>query len=174
MAAEMLWEVLTGVAAAQWLPLQRFDACRGAELADTNRRQVCEAVATTLAERSDSMLFALNGARIGQAVGWDEARLIGVRALSLALADSGSAIPDQQDGMSYSCGGVRAILARASRLAEVGEPQVARDWIAASGKSLESFARVARDQAAARPAREAQQASDASAASAASSPRPGG
>jgi hypothetical protein len=175
MAAQMLWTILTGVAAAQWLPLQGLDACRDAELADTNRRQVCEAVATTLAERSDSMLFALSGARIGHRVGWDEERVVAVRALSLALADSWSAVPDQQhDGMSYSCDGVRAILARAGRLAEVGEPQVARDWIAASGKSLESFARVARDQALARAAREAQQASVASAASAASSQRPGG
>ena len=45
-------------------------------------------------ERSDSMLLASLGARIGQRVGWDEERIVAVRALSLALSDSWSAVPD--------------------------------------------------------------------------------
>ena len=67
MAAQILWTILVrrrcgavvAVAAASML-------ARDAELRDANRRQACDAVATTLAERSDSMLFALIGARIGQ------------------------------------------------------------------------------------------------------------
>jgi hypothetical protein len=146
MAAQMLTIVLSGVAAAQSLPLQRLDACKGPELGDVNRRQVCDAVAATLAERSDSMLLASLGARIGQRVGWDEERIVAVRALSLALSDSWSAVPDAKAGISYSCGGVRAFLARFARSAEVGEPQAARDWIAASGKGIEPFAREAREE----------------------------
>jgi hypothetical protein len=165
MAARMLTMVLDGVAAAQSLPLQRFDACKGAELADANRRQVCDAVAATLAERSDSMLLASVGAGIGRGVGWGEERVIAPRALWLALLDSWSAVPDAKFGNSYSCGGIRAILARVGRMAEVGELQAARDWIAASGKSFESFAREASEES---------RRVAAAAASAASASRPGG
>jgi len=168
MAAQVLSIVLQGVAAAQWLPLQGLDACNDAELADANRRQLCDAVAATLAERSDSMLFASTGARIGQRVGWPEERVIAVRALSLALVDSWAAYPEANSGMSYSCGGVRAMFARFGRLAEVGELQVARDWIAASGKTFESFASTARQQEARRAATEAERSRERSVAAAAS------
>jgi hypothetical protein len=168
MAAHLLTTGLSGVAAAQWLPLQRFDACKGAELDDANRRQVCDAVAASLADRSDSMLLASLGGRIGERLGWAEERTAAVRALGLALAESWSAIPDLHGHMSYSCDGVRASLARLGRMAAVGEPQATRDWIAASGKSLESFVLRAREES-----RRAAAASAAAATSTASAPRSG-
>lgn len=172
MAAQVLTIVVQGVAAAQWLPLRGLDACKDAELGDANRRQACDAVAATLAERSDSILFASLGARIGQRVGWPEERVVAVLALSPALVDSWNASPEAQSGTSNSCAGVRATFARFGRLAAVGEPQVARDWIAANGNAFESFARVARERearqvaAAAERSRETNAAASASAASA--------
>jgi hypothetical protein len=179
MAARALTIGLEGVAAAQWLPLQRLtEACGGAALADANRSQLCDAVAATLAERSDSTLLTAIGASIGQRVGWPVERVVAVRALRLALLDSRSAVPDAQpnSGESYSCAGVRVVLARLARLAELGEPQLARDWMQASGKGFESFAAVAREQEARRSARAAENAEQRSSAAAASASasRPGG
>jgi hypothetical protein len=114
------------------------------------------------------MLLAYLGGRIGERLGWAEERTAAVRALGLALAESWSAIPDLHGHMSYSCDGVRASLARLGRMAAVGEPQATRDWIAASGKSLESFVLRAREES-----RRAAAASAAAATSTASAPRSG-
>ncbi len=149
MAAQVLMANALGFTTALPLPLQRLtNACHGAVLADGNRRQLCDAVAATLGERSDSMLMSMIGATIGQRTGWPMERVIAARALSVALSDSRPADTDPATGatVSYSCDGVRAELAHLGQLAAVGELQVARDWIAASGKTFDSFARVARDQ----------------------------
>jgi hypothetical protein len=180
MAAQLLTTKVIGVTAALPLSLQRLtNACRGAALADANRRQVCDAVAATLGERSDSMLMANIGASIGRRIGWPLERIVAVRALSVALADSWAAVPgaDPVQGASYSCDGVRSTIARLAQLARIGEPQAARDWIAASGKTYESFARVAGEQEARRTAaaaEDSQRRNVAAAASAASGPRTGG
>lgn len=129
--------------------LQRLvTVCRGADLADANRRQICDAAAATLAERSDSMLLAVVGIGIGRRLDWPNERIVAVNALLLSLLDSWAAIPDAQPplGESYSCNGVRHTLTRLGQLGRVGEVQAARDWIVASGRGLEAFASRARDE----------------------------
>jgi hypothetical protein len=161
MAAQVLASQAIGVAAALPLPVQRLmAACGGAQLADVNRRQVCDAVAATLAERSDSMLLALVGSRLGQRVGWPSERVVATRMLSVALSDAWSSdtTADPRFGLSYSCSGVRTTLARFGELARVGEPQVARAWIATGRKPPEWYAGIAREQEARRSARETEDA----------------
>ena len=76
-AAQALAIGWAGIAAALPVPLQRLTgACAPAALVDTNRRQLCDAAAATLGERSDSAQIASVGAAIGRRVGWplDRAR----------------------------------------------------------------------------------------------------
>lgn len=160
-AADILMTHAIGVAAALPLPLQRLtQACRETTLADANRRQLCDAVATALAERSDSIVLSSIGANIGKRVGWPLERVIAVRALSVALAETWAPDPgaDPRPEPSYSCAVVRATLDRVDRLAQVGEPEVARDWIAAKHKPFEAYASAAREQEARRSAVEAEDA----------------
>ena len=162
MAAQMLATQAVGIAAALSLPLQRLTrACGGTQLADVNRKQVCDAIAATLGERSDSMLVSMIGASLGRRVDWPTERVVAIRVLSVALSDlwSSDTAADPRFGISYNCKGVRTTLARLDRLARVGEPQVAREWIATNGKPFESYARVAREQEARRSAREAEETS---------------
>ncbi len=172
MAAQLLSIQAIGVAAAQPLPLQRLTrACGGAALADVNRKQVCDAAAATLGERSDSMLVSMVGASLGRRVGWPTERLVAIRALSVALSEVWPADTkaDPRSGISSSCKGVRTTLARLGQMARIGEPQAARDWIATKGKPFEWYAHVAREQEAMRSAMEAGQASRRSASAPAAS-----
>lgn len=149
MAAQVLAANAIGVSAALPLSLDRLqNACRGAALADGNRRQLCDAVAATMAERTDSMLVSMIGTRIGERVGWPTERVVAARALSVAYFDSQTAYrdPATSAAASYSCDGVRTELGRFGQLAAVGELQFARDWITASGRDFASFAQVAREQ----------------------------
>ena len=93
------------------------------------------------------MLMAQIGAAIGAQLAWPVERIAAVRALQLALAERWSAIPDYQPSSfeSYSCAGASHVLILFGRLAEVGEPEATRDWIAASGKGLDAFAERARE-----------------------------
>jgi len=129
--------------------LQRLaKACQGAELIDANRGQICDAAATTLTERSDSITLAQIGALMGRRLGWPPDRIIAVDALLFSLRDSWSSVADAQTplGESHSCNGVRDTLARLGQLARVGEVQAARDWMISSGKGFEAFASLARDE----------------------------
>jgi hypothetical protein len=161
-----------------WLRL--IQACRGVALGDANRRQVCERIATTLAERADSTLVTMIGTGIGRQLGWPFERIVAVRALSVAAADSWSALPGAHPlslGLSYGCDGARGLLAHLGRLAEVGELQAARDWMTASGKPVEYFlatASAAEARSSTAEAEDQARRSVAATASAAASARPGG
>jgi hypothetical protein len=125
-------------------------ACTGAALADANRRQACEAAATTLTERSDSLLPVVMGAAIGRRLGWPDDRVDALRALQLAAADMArgsapaGAAPAPAEVPS-TCGGARRMLALLSRQAREGEVQPIRDWLAANGRSIAPYAQQAHE-----------------------------
>jgi len=166
MAAQLLAMESVGIAAAWTVPLQALTGtCRGAAVVDANRRQTCETVATALAERSDSMLMTQIGATIGAQLAWPVERVAAVRALQIALVERWSAVPDYQalSFETFSCAGARYILTLFGRLAEVGEPQATRDWIAASGKGFDAFVSEARAHEARRSADTSEKAASAAA-----------
>ncbi len=160
-AAQALAIGWAGIAAALPAPLQRLTgACAPAALVDTNRRQLCDAAAATLGERSDSALIASFGAAIGRRVGWPLDRLVAIRVATLALAELWSSDPRVDPGRaaSFSCDGVRAMIDRLGEVGRVGELQAARAWMDASGKPYEAYAQVAREQEARRSALDAEDA----------------
>lgn len=112
--------------------------CRGTELGDANRRQRCDAMASALAERSDNMFYAGIGASMGRQLGWSDLRIDAVRSLSNVLQES---LPTQAiDPLTWSCKSIATVLKRVSRQGVVGETGFAREWIAASGTTVERYA----------------------------------
>lgn len=83
--------VAIGQSATQSLSVRALTrACNAEALMSLDRKQACDAAATTLAERSDSLLASTVGAVIGRRVGWSEERVDAVRALQEAQLDAWS------------------------------------------------------------------------------------
>jgi len=139
-AANVLAIVSLGGMAA--LPLPALQAvtrvCRDVDLIDANRRQRCEAAASALAERSDTILYASVGSTMGRRLGWSESRIDATPALSRALTES---LPTRApDPLEWSCKRIESMLARLSRQGVVGETGYAREWIEASGTTFARYA----------------------------------
>ncbi len=131
-----------GMASAQSAPLQSLlQACSGKALDDANRRQVCEAVATTLVERSDSLLLGQIGIGIGRRLGWPDERMNAFRGENGAYMASSATFGLSNPG----CDGVRRDLQRIRRTAALGEVGAMHEWAASTGRSPESFASEERD-----------------------------
>jgi hypothetical protein len=138
-AHELALESINGMGTQATPPLQAIiGACRGPSLADANRRQRCDAVASALAERSDVLLYASIGAAIGRRLGWPAARTDAVAALSSASNES--LLTREADPLQWSCRHAASVLERFARQGFVGEVGYAREWITASGSTLERYA----------------------------------
>jgi hypothetical protein len=154
-AAQTLATATAGITAAFPAPLQALTrACSASALADANRRQACDAVAATLGERSDSRIVPTGGAAVGRRVGWPVERLAPIRAKSVALSERWTSDPwaDSRSPGSFSCDSVRRLLDYFRDVGRVGEPQVARAWMAASEQRGAASLRIAREQEASRAA----------------------
>jgi hypothetical protein len=133
-AALLLGVDAVGVAAARNDPFQALaQACRGAALADANRRQACELAAATLAERSDSLAAGVIGASIGRRLGWPADRVDKLRGLPLAAAAEADSIMSGVFELPSSCASARRILASFSRKARDGEVRTAQAWVTSHG-----------------------------------------
>ena len=138
-AHELALESLGGMAAHAMPPLQTvLGACRGSSLVDANRRQRCDAVASALAERSDTLGYASIGAAMGRRLGWPPPRTDAVAALSSASTES--LLTREADPLQWSCGRAASVLDRFARQRVVGEVRFAREWIEASGSTVEAYA----------------------------------
>ncbi len=135
---ELVTEAI-GLAAAEFPPLQTVaNACRGPALLDDNRNQRCDAVASALADRSDTLWFASVGAAIGRRLGWPSIRTEAIAALSAASIES---LPTQEtSSLRWTCRQTADALERYRRQGVVGEVRYAREWIEASGTSVERYA----------------------------------
>jgi hypothetical protein len=118
-------------------------ACRDATLRDTNRAQVCGAVADLLADRSTTLMDNYIGEGLGRRVGWPSDRIDRMRGERAAYVASlsASAPGAEQD---FSCTRVRRELDIMRRNATLGEAGALRDWIAQSGMKPEDFAQAER------------------------------
>jgi hypothetical protein len=130
-----------GVQAALALPgyADVVRLCRGPELRDTNRRQVCQSIAETFSLRSDSMIEHAIGATMGERLGWPVAvtdRMRGERAM-YERSGKGSA----SDPTAMTCASIAEELTHIRRVASVGETGVMRDWVARSGIPADEFVR---------------------------------
>ena len=138
-AHELALESINGMGVQATPPLQSIvAACRGQSLSDANRRQRCDAVAAALAERSDVLLYAAIGATIGRRLGWPAARTEAVGALSSASNES--LLAREADPQQWSCRRAASVLERFARQGFVGEVGYAREWITASGSTVERYA----------------------------------
>jgi hypothetical protein len=138
LAATQLATDAIGLASAEVLPLQTVViACRGLSLVDLNRRQRCDAVAAALADRSDTLLVASVGSTLGRGLGWPQARLDAIGALSSARAES---LPPDAGSSFGSCRRLAAWLDRLAHQSVVGEARLAREWIESRGMSVEGYA----------------------------------
>lgn len=138
-AHQLALESLGGMAAQSMPPLQTvLAACRGPSLVDVGRRQRCDAVASSLAERSDTLLHASVGAAIGRRLGWPPARTDAIAALSSASTES--LLTREADQPQWSCARAASGLERFARQGTLGEVRFAREWIVASGTTVEAYA----------------------------------
>ncbi len=138
-AHELALESLGGMAAQATPPIQTvLAACRGPSLVDANRRQRCDAVASALAERSDTLLYASIGAAMGRRLGWPPARTDAIAALSSASTES--LLMREADPLQWSCARAASMLERFARQGAVGEVRFVREWIEASGSTVERYA----------------------------------
>lgn len=141
LAAFVIGVEVAGVNAAQSLPLIGFmNVCNSASLKDANRRQECDAAASVLTERSDSLLIASLGAGIGRRLGWPAERIAAIKGLAAAASES---LPfDPSVVNPYACVNMKLLLLRVVHQAQVGEVQAARDWIAAKGWTIDEYVRL--------------------------------
>lgn len=146
-AAQELVVMAIGLSAAQSLAVASLTrACNGQALAGAERRQLCDAAAATLADRSDSMFLSIIGAAIGRRVGWKDERIDAVRALQDAASDAWAVGP-RQDPLRFelTCDEVRRGIAHVQRAAKLGEPGFVREWLVANGKDIAPYAKRAHD-----------------------------
>ena len=141
--------------------------CSAREIADANRRETCERVAAVLVDRSTTVLARATGIGIGRRLGWSADRLDALAALQDAETTAmvlRTHDPAQTD--ITACGPLRANIERVRAEAELGEIEMLRRDVAASGYSIARLAAEARRQR----EREGRPAAVEAAASAASAP----
>ena len=134
-----------GVTAAHAWPLMPVaQACGTESLRDANRRQLCQRLAQMLVDRSDTMMMASIGDRIGRRLGWPEERRDAFGGLQHAFWDSTAAHGGVE--MTFSCDGIRKQLHRFAQSSETGELGQVREWLATTGQSLETYTQKAREE----------------------------
>jgi hypothetical protein len=147
---------------------QTSQYCSEQELGDSNRREVCERIATVLADRSTTLLARSVGEALGKRVGWPPERV----AATTLQRDAEAAVTDRQVQQAavepMACGPLRVEVERMRDIARYGEIEVYRRQIAATGKPVAELAAEGRHRRAEDDARAAQTAAAASAAAASS------
>ncbi len=96
------------------------------------------------------MLALAVGLAIGQRLGWSDERLDAIGAMRQAQMAMDTDLDPEHGSrpafdLPYTCGGARRLLGRLSRQGQVGEVQTVREWLAATGKSLQPFGHAANE-----------------------------
>jgi len=147
---------------------QTSQYCSEQELRDSNRREICERIATVLADRSTTVLARSIGEALGRRVGWPPERV----AANSLQRDAEAAVTERHAERAavdpMGCGPLRAEVERVRDVARYGEIEVYRRQIAASGKPVAELAAEGRRRRAEDDAQAARAAAAASAPAAAS------
>ena len=112
-------------------------ACRGSALADANRRQTCSEIAELMVERSDDRIDQHVGLTLGGELGWSNDRVDRLRGESQAY--SRAEAKTRHSNLDLDCMTVRRDLDFVRSQADIGEMEKQRRWIAASGRTSDSF-----------------------------------
>jgi len=152
-----LW--LVGTQAAYDLPSYStlMSRCAESQVADANRRLVCNDLATLLVERSREVITTAIGFRLAERLHWDAARLRAVDDLRLAL-QSPKLIPASATDPAglLSCEGQGELRERLVAQAQIGERAYLAARLETLGLSLDAEARSVRARRAAASASAAQ------------------
>jgi hypothetical protein len=115
-------------------PLRHCDAT---QLRDTNRRQVCEALAQTILSRADTLLDLTVAKGLGTRLGWAPERLqaIGDEAAALQMTSGGHLGAAQP----MACASIQNLVDHTRDVARLGELAAMRESVRRSGKTLEQL-----------------------------------
>ena len=126
-----------------WQPTGEY--CSDKALADPNRRETCQRLATVLTDRSTTVVARSIGAGLGRRLGWDAERLAALAQLRDAEAMvSQLRSSDAAPAEPVSCTAMRANVDRVLAGAEVGEIEMLRRDVVASGRPIAMLAADAR------------------------------
>lgn len=118
--------------------------CDAKELADSNRREICERMATVLAERSTTLLARSIGGALGKKVGWAAARIEGMVRQREAEEAVIRLQVERAQAEPVACGALRGELERVRNVARWGEVEAFRRDVVAAGKPVAELAADAR------------------------------
>jgi hypothetical protein len=128
------------LSAAWTLPdmMPALRACSADALRDSNRRQVCDALASNLVDKGGDLIELGIGTRMGERLGWPADRIAALRIERAAFSavDVGAG-PTLQ---TLSCASLKGIAAGLLRRSRYGEIASARRAIIESGKTIEDWA----------------------------------
>ncbi len=120
--------------------------CEARAIANANRRDTCEKIATVLAERSTTLIGRTVGVGLAKKLDWAPARLAvmeqeGEAAHALELREA------SPPGQPLDCGNVRRDLSRWVDIARVGEVEALRRRVDSTGESITKLAAEGREAA---------------------------
>jgi hypothetical protein len=124
---------------AAWRPSHSVQAdvwCVAEEAGVPDRREVCDALAQTLAFGSTSVADLTLGLSIGRRLGWPTPRLESLQQEQDAISETGAFT---EVGIDWSCAAVERLSATFARLATGGELQSVRATVARSGRSIAAW-----------------------------------
>ncbi len=113
--------------------------CEARAIANANRRDTCEKIATMLVERSTTLIGRAVGAQVGKKLDWAPERLMAWElgrdaAYAVELRDA------SPPGPPLDCGNVRRDLSRWLDIARGGEVEALKRRVAATGESIAKLA----------------------------------
>ena len=129
---------IDSVGATAWQNSARY--CGAKEIADPNRRETCERMATMLVERSTTMIARSVGTGIGKRLGWPAERLDALareRHAEMAVQDMHAV---QASADPFNCAGLRDQIDGLREVAHLGEIEALHRDVVATGKSVEQLA----------------------------------
>lgn len=152
LAAHLVAFTLIGIQAAYAFPsyASLLDRCSESQVADANRRLVCDDVAHLLVERSRGAIDVSIGYRLAERLRWDEGRLRAVDDLRLAMQSPAlePAISARPSDL-LSCAAIDELRNRAVTQAQAGERAYLAGRLEALGLDTAAAARPVRAQRAA-------------------------
>jgi hypothetical protein len=114
--------------------------CGVAESMDEDRRITCEALATKVAEKSETLIGIRMASTIGERVGWSSERLQQLKdEYAVATGKMWSEFSNLDKNM-FTCDTLAKTNESARKLLKGGERQMTRDLVKSSGKSLAELA----------------------------------
>lgn len=126
---ERAWPPLTGTVLN--------DHCSAAAVRDANRHQRCNAVAEVLVQHGTATTEVLDGIRLGERLGWPEARIAALRTEMDALLQASVAqLPER----SLSCTAIARYLKHLQDVGQHGDLMAGRRTLDASGRSIAEWA----------------------------------